>query len=128
MLTGAALGFIRAGRASDEVGNTRKPGAVMLGLLIGAAILGLIIAAMEREGFPGWAAMIVSVLAATIPAALINGLLPPGLFIVGLAVGALCSGLAISAMRGMSVKRASIAASIYLGIQTAITLVFWSIT
>jgi hypothetical protein len=100
----------------------------MLGLLIGAAILGLIIAAMEREGFPGWLPMIGCVLAATIPAAFVNAFLPPSLFIVGLAVGSLCAGLAISATCGMTVKRASIAASIYLVIQTAISLVFWSIS
>jgi hypothetical protein len=100
----------------------------MLGLVIGAGILGIIIAVMEREGFPGWGAMIVCVLAAAVPAALINALLPPSLFLVGLAVGAMCAGLAISAMTGMGVKRASIAAGIYLGIQTAISLLFWSLT
>jgi hypothetical protein len=100
----------------------------MLGLLIGAAVLGLIVAAMEREGFPGWGVMIVCVLAATIPALLLNALLPPSFFIVGLAVGALCAGLAISALCGMTVKRASIAAAIYLGIQTAISLLVASIT
>jgi hypothetical protein len=100
----------------------------MLGIIIGAGILGIIIAAMERESFPGWGVMVVCVLAAAIPAFIINSLLPPGLFFVGLAVGAVCAGLAISALCGTGVQRATIAAAIYLGIQTAISLMFWSIT
>lgn len=100
----------------------------MRALFIGAAILGLIITVMEEGDFPGWGSMIVCVLAAVIPAAIVNSVLPPGLFIVGLAAGAGCAGLAISAMCGMSVKRASIAASIYLGIQTVISFAFQAMT
>ncbi len=100
----------------------------MLGLIIGAGILGLIIAAMEQGEFPGWGKMIVCVLVAVIPAAIINALLPPELFVIGLAVGAVCAGLAISATCGMSVKRASIAAGIYLASQSVISLVFYVMT
>jgi hypothetical protein len=77
---------------------------------------------MEEGEFPGWGTMIVCVLAALIPAFLINSMLPESYFIVGLAVGAVLAGLAISALCGMSVKRASIAAGIYLAIQTGISL------
>jgi hypothetical protein len=97
----------------------------MLGILIGSAILGIIIAVMEQDEFPGWGKMILCVLAAGIPALIINMLLPPILFFIGLAAGAVCGGIAISALCGMSVKRASIAAGIYLGIQAAISLVFY---
>ena len=69
--------------------------------------------------------MILCVLVAVIPAAIINALLPPGLFVIGLAVGALCAGFVISATCGMSVKRASIAAGIYLAIQSTISLGFY---
>jgi hypothetical protein len=96
----------------------------MLGLILGAGILGIIIAAMEQGEFPGWGRMILCVLAATIPAAIINALLPPALFIIGLAVGAVCAGFAISAATGMGVKRATIAGGIYLAIQAAISLAF----
>jgi hypothetical protein len=97
----------------------------MIGLLIGAAVLGVIIAVMEGDGeFPGCLSMIACVLAATIPAAIVNTFLPPGLFLVGLAVGALCAGAAISALCGMSLQRASIAAAIYLAVQTVISLGF----
>ena len=99
----------------------------MLGLVLGAAILGIIIAAMEGE-FPGWGKMLICVLAAVIPAAIINLLLPPGLFIIGLAVGTVCAGFAISAITGMGVKRACIAAGIYLAIQVAISLGFFFMT
>jgi ABC-type cobalamin transport system permease subunit len=97
---------------------------VMLGIILGAAVLGIIITVMEEGDFPGWGKMIICVLAALIPAAIINAILPSELFIVGLTVGALCAGLAISATCGMSVKRACIAAGIYLVIQTGISLLF----
>ncbi|GAB4152548.1 MAG: hypothetical protein Tsb009_28540 [Planctomycetaceae bacterium] len=97
----------------------------MIGILIGAGILGIIIAVMEEGDFPGWMPMIASVLAAVIPASIINNFLPPLFFFVGLAVGAVCGGLVISATCGMSVKRASIAAGIYFGIQIAISTVFF---
>lgn len=96
----------------------------MIGILIGAAILGIIIAAMEEGEFPGWFPMILSVLAAVLPAIVINNFLPPSLFIVGLAVGAACAGVAISALCGMSFKRASIAAVVYLAVQTGISFLF----
>lgn len=94
----------------------------MLGLLVGAGILGIIIMVMEEGDFPGWFPMILSVLAATVPAVLINAALPPELFLVGLFVGAGCAALAISALCGMTVKRAAIAASIYLGIQIVLSM------
>jgi hypothetical protein len=99
----------------------------MLGVLLGAGILGIIIAVMEQDEFPGWGKMILCVLAAAVPALIINLFLPPFLFFIGLAVGAVCAGFAISALCGMSVKRACIAAGIYLAIQTAISLVFFFI-
>jgi hypothetical protein len=79
---------------------------------------------MEQGEFPGWVAMIICVLAAAISAMIINALLPDGLFIIGLAVGAGCAGFAISAMCGMTVKRACIAAGICLAIQSGISLDF----
>ena len=94
----------------------------MIGLLIGAGILGAIIMAMEEGEFPGWFEMMASVLAATIPAAIVNAFLPPHFFIVGLAVGAIAAGFAISALCGMTVKRASIAAAIYLAVQIALSI------
>lgn len=98
----------------------------MIGLFVGAAILGVIIAVMEEGEFPGWGVMIVCVLAASIPAALVNALLPSSLFIVGIIVGAICAGFAIAALCGMSVKRASIAAAVYLVIQAGMSLLLQS--
>jgi hypothetical protein len=100
----------------------------MLGLAIGAAILGITIAVMEQGEFPGWGKMVFCVLAAGIPAAIIYALLPPPLFLVGLMVGAVCAGFAISWTCGMGVKRACIAAGIYLAIQAAISLAFFLLT
>jgi hypothetical protein len=93
----------------------------ILGLILGAGVLGITIAVMEHGEFPGWGKMIICVLAAVIPAGIINAALPPHLFIVGLAVGAGCAGLAISALCGMTVTRAAIAAGIYLGVQVVVS-------
>jgi hypothetical protein len=108
-------------------GTFADGGRTMLGLVLGAAILGIIIAVMEGE-FPGWVKMIICVLVAVVPAYIINALLPPGLFIIGLAVGTVCAGFAISAVTGMGVQRACIAAGIYLAIQAAISLAFYFMT
>jgi hypothetical protein len=105
-----------------------EAGIEMLGIILGAAILGVIIAVMEGGDFPGWGKMFLCVLAAVIPAAIINALLPSWLFFIGLIVGAACAGVAISAACGMSVKRASIAAGIYLLIQFLISLTFQLVT
>ena len=96
----------------------------MLELLLGAGVLGTIIAVMEDGDFPGWFSMIICVLAALLPAAIVNAFIPPGLFIVGLAVGAGCAAVAISAFCGMTIKRAAIAASIYLGIRVVLSICF----
>jgi len=94
---------------------------MLLGLLFSAAILGGVIAVMKEGDFPGWGTMIFCVLAAMIPALFINYYLPPGLFIVGLTVGATCAAFAISATCGIGLKRSFIAASIYLAIQAALS-------
>jgi hypothetical protein len=100
----------------------------MVGLFVGAGILGIIIAVMEQGEFPGWGVMIICVLAAVVPAAIINVLLPPGFFLIGLVVGAMIAAFAISATCGMGLQRAGIAASIYLAIQTAISAGFYAMT
>jgi len=98
---------------------------MLLGLLIGAGILGIVIAVMERDEFPGWGPLVLCVLAAGIPATIINLFLPSFLFFIGLFVGALCAGVAISYLCGMSFKRACIAAGVFLAIQTAISFGFY---
>jgi len=85
----------------------------MLGIIIGAGVLGGIIAVLEEGEFPGFLPMIACILAASIPAAIINTLLPREFFFIGLAVGAVCAGFAISALCGMSVKRSMLAVGIY---------------
>lgn len=98
---------------------------LLFAILISAAILGIIIVAMDGGDFPGWGKMIVCVLAAVIPAAIINAALPDEVFIVGLLVGALCAGFAISATCGMSLKRSFIASGIYLACNLVISGVFY---
>lgn len=99
----------------------------MLGILLSAAILGIIIAVMEGDEFPGWGIMIICVLAAGIPTAIINAILPPNLFFIGMLVGAVCAMVAIMATCGMGPKRAAIAAGIYFAVEIAIGLAFAAI-
>lgn len=99
----------------------------MFGIIIGAAILGIIIAVMEGDEFPGWLNMVLCVLAAGIPTAIINTFLPPELAIIGLLVGAVCAMLAIMATCGMGPKRAALAAGIYFAVQIAIGFAFAAI-
>ena len=94
----------------------------MLGILFGAALLGFIVMIVERDEFPGWGKMIVCVLATAIPAIVVNHFLPVELFIIGLLVGALSGGFLLMAFCGMTIKRASIAMGIYLGIQIVLSL------
>ncbi|OWK35807.1 hypothetical protein [Fimbriiglobus ruber] len=94
----------------------------MLGLILGAAVLGIIIAAMEQGEFPGWGKMVICVLAAVVPAAIVNALVPPELFFIGLAVGAICAGFAIMVTCGMTFQRSFVAAGIYLAIQVVLSL------
>ena len=68
--------------------------------------------------------MIGCVLAASIPAAIINEFfLPPELFAIGLAVGAVCGGFAISALCGMSIKRSMLAVGIYFAIMIVLNII-----
>jgi len=96
----------------------------MLGLIVGAALLGIIIAAMEGGEFPGWFRVIACALAALIPTGVVNAFLPNALSFVGAIVGAVTGGFAIPALCGMSVQRASIAAGIWLALIIGISFVF----
>ena len=98
--------------------------ALVIGMFIGAAILGLIIAVMDEGEFPGWMPMIACLLALVIPTAAVNVFLPPEWSVVGLLVGAVCAGFAISALCDMSLGRATTAVSIYLAIRFVVGLLF----
>lgn len=92
----------------------------MLRILIGAGVLGTVI---EGDGeFSGWMPMILCVLATLLPTALVNSYTTPAFFFVGPLVGAVVGGFAISALCGMSVRRASIVAGIYLCVQIVIDI------
>jgi hypothetical protein len=97
----------------------------MLGVLLGAAVLGVIIAVMEDGDFPGWFPLIMCVLAASIPAGILSAVLPPGLFFVGSFVGALCATVAISYFCQMTVWRAFLASQIYFAFQLGLGLLLY---
>ncbi len=86
---------------------------------VGAAVLGLVIVVMEgTDDFPGWGSLILCMLVASIPMAIIAALLPrPWGLIPGAVIGALAGGFAVSWRCGMSYRRASIAVGIWLAFQ-----------
>jgi hypothetical protein len=100
----------------------------MFGLLIDAALIGIIIAVMEGGDFPGWlpalgCAVVISLGTYVIQLGLVEVIGSAGAWL-GIVLGALLGGVVISALCGMSVKRAAIAASIFLGVKIVIGLAF----
>src|SRR5262245_2358585 len=98
---------------------------LVVGVLIGAAVLGIIIAVMEKGEVPGWGKMVACVLAAVLPTAVVNAVLPPELFLIGLLVGAVCAAFAIMYTCGMDMKRAFLAAGIYFAVQIAFSTMLY---
>lgn len=98
----------------------------VIGLLVDAAIIGAIVAAMESDEFPGWGSTILCALAIGVVTSVVQiGLAPLSVWLAlaaSAAAGALVGGIAISAFCGMSVKRAAIAAAIFLACKVAIGL------
>ena len=98
----------------------------MIGLLLGALILGVIISVMEDD-FPDFlpllGCVVVVFLASWGAAIAIGDTQSILLSFVPLIVGAFAGGIAISAFIGMTVKRATIAAASYLGVQLAFALI-----
>ncbi|MGL6074395.1 MAG: hypothetical protein ACRC8S_09575 [Fimbriiglobus sp.] len=98
----------------------------MLSLIIGAGILGVIIAIMEQGEFPGWGKMVICALAAGVPSFILTKVLPPTIpfLILSTLVGAASATVAIMITTGMPIKRAAIASGIYFVIQLGIGIGF----
>lgn len=97
----------------------------MLGLGLSAAILGIIIATMQEDAFPGWIPMGACVAVASLPLIVLRVAMPeasPALHLAGLIVSALLVTVTISALCEMSVKRAAIAAGIWFGLQIGLSV------
>ncbi len=98
----------------------------MCGILMGAAILGIIVAVMEQGEFPGWWNMILCVLASVGTEFFLDAALPDELvYILGTVLaGAVVAALALWGIVKMTFVRALIASGIYLAIKIAIAVVF----
>jgi hypothetical protein len=94
----------------------------MLALVIDAAVLGVIIAAMEQDDFPGWLRAGACALLMSLVMYAISLVLPGLLALAGFVVAAIVGAFAISALCGMSVKRGAIAASIFLAYKLVMAL------
>src|SRR5262245_58521350 len=98
---------------------------LVVGVMIGAAVLGIIIAVMEKGEFPGWGKMVACVLAADLPTAVANAVVRPQLILIGLLVGAVLPAVAIMYTCGMDMKRAFLAAGIYFAVQIAFSTMLY---
>ena len=97
----------------------------MVGLVVSAAILGIIIAVLERDEFPGWGMMLFCVVVATVPQVFVNALLPPGWWsLLGVAIGAVGVGFALVLLCDLRPPRAAAAVAIYLAIEVALGVGF----
>ena len=101
---------------------------VVLGLIVDAAIIGVIIAVMEKSEFPGWGPMLGCVLAIGVTTSVVSHFLPGALSLVGIPAGALVGAFVISLLCDMSLKRSGIAAGIYLGIRMIFGLIGMAFT
>ena len=96
----------------------------MLGLLIGAAVLGTIITIMEDGEFPGWWPLLGCVFVSSLPGIILRFTGAPSLTYLLLAIlaSAVLAWLAIAGLCEMTFKRAAIAAGIYFGLQICLGL------
>lgn len=106
----------------------------MLMLIVDAAVLGIIIMAMEQDDFPGWGKALLCALATSLAtwgaSTGLMVLLEPSLsagpaalasLLLGAAVGAGVGAIVISALCGMAIQRAAMAAGIFLGYRIALS-------
>lgn len=99
----------------------------MFMLLIDAALIGVIIALLEQEDFPGWGPMLGTALLIGLASGAANHWIDGILGVIaGFAVAGLVGAVLIAWICGMSFGRAALATAIYLGLRLAIVLaVFW---
>jgi hypothetical protein len=116
---------MRLGGAVSQ--GTAAEGQAMLGLIfvfvIDTAVLMIIISMMEEEAFENWPRILVCSLAMSMSMGIASSVLPGLWALLGHAVAAGVGGLVISALCGMSVKRAAIAAAIFWGYKIALSLI-----
>ena len=97
---------------------------LVFGLLIDGALIGVIIAFMQRGEFPGWGPSIGSALAIGVTSSVVGYFLPGLLSLLGIVAGAAVGAFVISWLCGMSLERGAKAAGIYLGVRFAFSLLW----
>jgi len=100
---------------------------LIIGLLFDAAIIGIVIAAMEKGEFPGWGPMLGCVLAMGITSSVAGAFLPDPLWFLAPLAGAAVGAYVISWLCHMSLKRAAIASGIYLGVRIVLGLMLYAL-
>lgn len=96
----------------------------MFQLIFDAALIGIIIAAVERSEFPGWGPMIGCVLAIGITSNVAAHFLPEQISLLGYVAGAVLGAFLIAWLCETTLKRGALAAGIYLAVRLLLALVF----
>ncbi len=97
-------------------------------LLAGAAIIGLVIAFLERSAFPGWGESIGSAFGIGLCSAVTGILLPESLHLLAYVGGALGGGFLVAWLCDVSLRRGFLAAGIYLGVSLVLHLLVGAIS
>jgi hypothetical protein len=94
------------------------------GLIIDAAIIGIVIVAMEQGEFPGWGAMLGCAILIGATRYGVTHYATDGIWPLGVLAGALVGGMVISWLCDMSLRRGALAAGIYLAARFLVHWVF----
>lgn len=97
-------------------------------LLISAAIVGLVIAALERADFPGWPEAIGSAFGIGLCAAVARWLLPEGLALLSYVAGAIGGGFLLAWLCELPLRRGFLAAAVYLIVRVVLSFLIDLIT
>jgi len=85
-------------------------------LILDAALMGIIIAVVAKDAFPGWGAAIGVVFATGLATAVVGMFLPGFLGLIANVVGAVVGAFAISWLCQLDLRTSLKAAGIYLGV------------
>jgi hypothetical protein len=94
----------------------------LFGMILSGALLGVIVALLERSSFPGWGPMIGCALAIGLATSLAIALLPDSLWMLGYFLGAGAGAFLLAWLGHLPLQRAALAAGIYLVLRVLLAL------
>jgi hypothetical protein len=96
---------------------------LVVGLIVSGALLGVVVAVLERSSFPGWGPMIGSAFAIGLLTALAGVGLPERLWPLQFVVGGIAGAFVLEWVCAMTFRNALLAVGIYVALRTVFALV-----